>query len=185
MVNKTFNLIKENIRFKIIVLFISLILIIGITFLIRYFVLKNNKNEFDIIDNFIGYKLSFNRGVSYSSFSNSIVLTYFLQIFFAIAILIWFLLSKNKLVVTFLSLIFSGGLSNIIDRTIPDFSIIDNQWYYNTVVDYIYFSFTPTKAIFNFQDTIIVISWISLMVSLISIYILKNKKGHKNERDYI
>lgn len=177
--------IKNNIitifLFKLISLFLSLLIIVGLSFLIRNFVLQSNELEKDLIGNFLGFKISFNSGVSFSSFSNNVTLTYFLQSLFILITFICIFIIKDKTLIIFMCLVFSGGVSNLIDRAVVDELSLNSSIHYNTVVDYLYFPFIKNSAIFNFQDIIIVLSWIGFVIRLI-IYKIKTveKKDEKN-----
>ncbi len=185
MLKKIKNFILNQILFKTIALALSIFLVVGISFLIRYFVLKSEIEEKELLGNFLGFNRDFNRGVSFNNFSNNLVLTYFLQSFFLFVILICLLLAKDKSIIISLCLIFSGGLSNLIDRFVVDEVVSNGFVYHDTVIDYLQFSFIKNSAIFNFQDIVIVTSWMAFIIRLIIIIFRTKILEKKNEENNI
>lgn len=185
LIIKAKQLVKINLRFKLVSLFLSLFVIVGISFLIRFFVLNTDTSQKEILGNFLGFKVSFNKGIYFSNFSDNTLLTYLLQSSFSVLVLIFLFLINDKWLIVLLSLIFSGGMANIIDRSVDDYLILDQTMHTDTVVDYLQFTFIKNSAIFNFQDVIIVTSWVGFIVKLTINFIRNKIKESKHENNSI
>jgi lipoprotein signal peptidase len=110
---------KELILYKAVVLVFSFAMILCASFLLRDSILSNRLQQTQ--SGFIGINHQYNKGVGFSMFSsNSTFSVYMVQILPCIIFLIIILFSKNKLSILMCSFVFAGGMSNVIDRAIPD-----------------------------------------------------------------
>lgn len=153
------NLIKDK-RLLIIPLSILLILIDQIIKII----VTSNANEFKsviLIPNVLRLTFVNNNGAAFGIFSDSGLLLITLNILI-IAIITIYIITKKDLslkYITALTMILSGGISNLLDRILR-----------KSIVDYIDLRFFPFKnfAIFNFADCLIVFGCALFVVFLVT-----------------
>lgn len=165
---------------KIVIFLISGLIVLTISFVCRQLAIDSNKQSYVLINNFLNINIIGNTGISFSLFNNnSASLIYFIQSIPIILAFIFLIFSKYLLNDFFIGLVFFGGLSNIIDRSIIDnYLYITNIYKIDAVVDYLQFSFIPNSAIFNFPDVFIVIGIISFILSIL-IYLIKGIRNDK------
>ncbi|MGL4768641.1 MAG: signal peptidase II [Mycoplasmoidaceae bacterium] len=175
---------KKNILTKLISIIFTVIIVIIPAFVIRDFVLKKGKLNFDIIHNFIDGKVAFNSGIAFSIFGDHPGAVIALEIITISLVFILFLLNRFVVFDFGISLIFTSGLSNIIDRQLVDF--FQGQIYYHKVVDYIQFHFIANSAIFNWQDMFVIIGIILLsLIIFFKIILIDKTKEVRDKNDKI
>lgn len=117
----------------------------------------------------ISISLVFNKGVAFSFLSQFTEYLKYFQVFLIIFLFIFVMSQKNTFQENYIlfAFIFSGGISNILDR-----------FTYGGVVDYVYWHYKFDFAIFNLADVLINIG--------IGIYLLKIFIGYlkKNSNSY-
>lgn len=158
------NKIKKE--YKLIV--ISIIILIAIDQLLKFFVLKvGNQN---LIGNFLNLKLSENANGTYGVGSNS-TFSYIVTNLIVVIIAFKFATSQNqfvdKKIKVFLTLIISGGISNTIDRIFRGY-----------VIEFLQIGKLP---IFNLADIFILIGWVS-MAAVFAAFTTNEIKERKIEK---
>lgn len=167
----------KNIIIKIIFIIVGSLITILPSFLIREAVLLSTTNTFNILGNFLVGQIEFNQGISFSGLSNNPELASGLQIFVFIAVILVFLNNKYIAADIGIIIIALAGLTNIIDREIPD--VFNGVIYNNTVVDYLKFGFIPNSTIFNWQDVFIILGTIWVLIYIIIQLIFKKKESRE------
>ncbi|BAC43924.1 lipoprotein signal peptidase [Malacoplasma penetrans] len=172
---------KKHLIWKISIILICAFIVLLTSFLTRNSILNATQSYWELIPGFLVINITGNTGVSFGTLGDSNPsLVYFVQ---SIPIVLGFfvlLFSSNYLLDIGVSLVFFGGLSNIIDR-----SIVDNYKYLsgistnNAVVDYFQFPFIKNSAIFNFPDTFVIIGMIFVGIQIIISFV----KDYKKEKD--
>jgi signal peptidase II len=119
----------------------------------------------DVDGPYMSLKLAYNYGVAFSMFSFLQHYLKFIQLGIVLIATIYLFKNKNVFEEYYLpiSLLYAGGLSNILDR-----------FTYGGVVDYFYWHYGFEFAIFNFADVIIDLA--------VLIIILKQIKQSKEEK---
>jgi signal peptidase II len=117
---------------------------------------------------YMSLHLAYNYGVAFSMFSFLAEYLKYIQLTMIIAGFIYLLKNKDVFLEYHLaiSLIFAGGLSNILDR-----------FTYGGVVDYLYWHYGFEFAIFNFADIII-----NCAVAIIIFMQIKQWQAERNEK---
>ncbi len=153
---------KENIKS-----IISVIILIIIDQIIKFFIAKYYINDIIIINNFLKLTYLTNTGAALGILSNNMIFLIIISI-----LLIWYVLkeiikSSNKLNKVSLLLILSGALGNLIDRIFRGY-----------VIDYISFTLLNREMpIFNFADILITFG----ILILLYIIIKEGKHDKKNK----
>ncbi|WP_027122142.1 signal peptidase II [[Mycoplasma] imitans] len=152
-------------------------LILLIVFVLRDYFLKLGIGH-SSSTGFITINVITNSGVGFSLFNQNPVAPYMLQILLTLIFLVTFIFTKNKALIVLLPLIAFGGLSNVIDRSIP-IMLKDGNIEHNSVLDY--FQFFRSSAIFNFADVCIVSGFVLIFLTfVIDIFLdFKNKNNKK------
>ncbi|MGL5246169.1 MAG: signal peptidase II [Mycoplasmoidaceae bacterium] len=177
---------KNTVVWKIII-FVSLSLVVILpSFLIRDFMLNSQSQEFNFMGKFIEGNIVSNTGVGLSIANGNPTLAYALQGFSTFIPLIIFLFSQRKLMDIGALLMFFGGISNFVDRSVYDnFIHLANApgiVPINAVVDYWRFGFVNNSFIFNYADLFISLGIILLIISFISILVAIWKEDEKKEK---
>ncbi|MGL5591423.1 MAG: signal peptidase II [Mycoplasmoidaceae bacterium] len=177
---------KNTAIWKIVIFcFLALVVILP-SFLIRDFMLNSENQDFNFMGNFIEGNIVSNTGVGLSIANGNPVLAYVLQGFSTFIPLVIFLFSQKKLMDIGTLLMFFGGMSNFIDRSIYDnFIHLANAPGIvpeNAVVDYWRFGFVSNSFIFNYADLFISIGIILLIISLVFILVNVWKEDEKKEK---
>ncbi|MGL4617144.1 MAG: signal peptidase II [Mycoplasmoidaceae bacterium] len=177
---------KNSVIWKIVVFLLLALVVILPSFIIRDFMLKAENQDFNFMGNFIEGNIVSNTGVGLSFAKGNPALAYALQGFSTFIPLIIFLFSQKKIMDIGTLIMFFGGLSNFIDR-----SIYDNFIYLanapgivaeNAVVDYWRFGFVNNSFIFNYADLFISIGLMLLIISFIFILVAIWKEDEKKEK---
>ncbi|MDC4163525.1 signal peptidase II [Mycoplasma sp. T363T] len=167
---------KKLVKIKYPILFGVGIVILLIVFLLRNYFL-NLGIGYKTEEGFININVITNKGVGFSLFNSNPAIPYLLQILLTTVFLITFVFCKNIALIAFLPLIAFGGLSNVIDRSIPiklSNTAIEN----NSVLDY--FQFFKSSAIFNFADICIVIGFVLIFLNFFIELFVDFKNKNKN-----
>lgn len=165
---------KALIFYKLLCIFLSFIMVLSASLVLRDSVLNNRLYE--VQSGFIGISHHFNTGVGFSLFSSrSAFSVYLVQIIPCIIFLFVIVFSKNKLSILTSSLVFAGGMSNVIDRAMPDQLVYSQNIYYHAVVDYWELGFMRF-AVFNLPDVIITTS-VALFFINILVIVYKEETG--------
>lgn len=163
---------------KLIIIIIAVLITILPAFLIREAILLKTTDEFNIMGNFLVGQIAFNPGTAFSSFKKNPELAASLQIFLFIAICLIFFSNKYIIADIGIAVIAFAGLANIIDREIPEtFMDVD---YNNHIVDYVRFGFIRNSAIFNWQDSLLIMGSIWVWIYIIIHIILKVRENRKS-----
>lgn len=174
---------------KLCIFLIACFIVFLSSFLIRDSMLNRNSAYGNFIPGFIDIKVVGNNGVAFSTFENSSVsFVYFVQILPIIISFGFLVFTKSVWFDIGFSMIITGGLSNVIDRSIIDtytYNIVPTNQTINAVVDYFYFSFINGSAIFNMPDVYVIIGVIivisKLIVQTIIDYLHYEKENSKNK----
>jgi len=149
-------------------IFASMLLIVGVDQLTKFFVIKflSASPDISIIDKILSFGYVENRGAAFGVLRDSRWLFVAVTVL-AVGFIIWYVITKkpkNKLLCTSIALIGGGALGNFIDRL-----------FFGRVIDFIKFSFFDFPY-FNLADTCL-----SIGVVLLAIYIFTfDNKGEEN-----
>ena len=150
---------------------ISLIIFVGL-FLVDQFVKYGFANwGWDVDGPIMSLKLAYNYGVAFSMFAFLAENLKYIQLFIVVVGVIYLLKNKDVYYKYYIpiTLLFAGGLSNILDR-----------FTYGAVVDYFYWHYMFEFAIFNFADVII-----DLAVVIIIIMQIQESRKEKKEKEKV
>ena len=113
----------------------------------------------DVDGPYMSLKLAYNYGVAFSMFSFLEHNLKYIQLFIVVAGVIYLLKNKDVYFKYYIpiTLLFAGGLSNILDR-----------FTYGAVVDYFYWHYMFEFAIFNFADVIIDLAVVIIIIMQIT-----------------
>ena len=148
------SLIKRNKKsdkdkILLIVIVVAIVLIDQITKL-----LVINKGEMTIIPKVLNFKVSQNTHAAYGLGANSTVM-YILTNLVILSVIFKFITTQNEYVdrkfKVFLSFIFAGGITNVIDRMFRGY-----------VVEFIDFKQFINIPVFNIADLFVIIGWVSV-----------------------
>lgn len=148
------SLIKRNKKsdkdkILLIVIVVAIVLIDQITKL-----LVINKGEMTIIPKVLNFKVSQNTNAAYGIGENSTVM-YILTNLVILSVIFKFITTQNEYVdrkfKVFLSFIFAGGITNVIDRMFRGY-----------VVEFIDFKQFINIPVFNIADLFVIIGWVSV-----------------------
>lgn len=148
------SLIKRNKKsdkdkILLIVIVVAIVLIDQITKL-----LVINKGEMTIIPKVLNFKVSQNTNAAYGIGANSTVM-YILTNLVILSVIFKFITTQNEYVdrkfKVFLSFIFAGGITNVIDRMFRGY-----------VVEFIDFKQFINIPVFNIADLFVIIGWVSV-----------------------
>lgn len=147
-------------------------LIFAIIFIIDQVVKYGFANyDWDVEGPYMSLQLAYNYGVAFSMFSFLAEYLKYIQLTLVLGGIIY--LYKNKDVFEEyyipISLLFAGGLSNILDR-----------FTYGGVVDYFYWHYGFEFAIFNFADVIIDLAVVIIIIKQIKIAREEKKQEELN-----
>lgn len=191
-VNDFIKYVKQLYRSKYIIWKFIIFLVISLIVFTTSFVLRNNmlastKQTYDLIPGFLTIYIIDNTGIAFSGLSNSSSsLVYFVQSLPIIFSVLFLLFTKSFSIDIGLSLVLTGGLSNIIDRSLFDSYAHLQINGLNAVVDYFQFSFIPNSAVFNFPDVSVIVGVIIVGITLVVQFIKEwiqessNKKNKNN-----
>ncbi|MDR2461921.1 MAG: signal peptidase II [Mycoplasmataceae bacterium] len=156
MLNKSYfkkNFTKKLIYMRIIWSTIGILIVLLTT--IPMYIWAANADDYNYgTGNFIDINIVLNSGISFGMFSNNTTFVYFIQWFVSIMILIVAIFSNKWYYSLFLSLSFTGGFFNVIDRLIPVYIKCFNIEKHDQVLDYFHFVFGNTS--WNFPDAFII-----------------------------
>lgn len=170
---------------KLIAIFSTLFVVLLSSFLTRDAILNRTSDVGSFMPGFIDIKVIGNTGVAFSIFSNgSASLVYFVQILPIIIAFGFLIFSKSLAYDIGLSMIFAGGLSNVIDRGLVDnyahIKVVDTV---DAVVDYFYFSFIKgNSAIFNLPDIFVICGVITISLTIV-VNLVKEYLNEKKEKN--
>lgn len=157
------NKLKKE--YKIIILIIVILILIDQILKI----IVANSGDVTLINGILSLNISKNINGTYGQNSNSTIL-YVITNLIVVVVVSKFIFSQNQFVdkktKIFLSLIISGGISNIIDRLIRGF-----------VIEFIKIGNLPA---FNFADLCIAVGWIS-MIAIFTKFTANELKSRKKE----
>ena len=154
------SLIKRNKKsdkdkILLIVIVVAIVLIDQITKL-----LVINKGEMTIIPKVLNFKVSQNTNAAYGIGANSTVM-YILTNLVILSVIFKFITTQNEYVdrkfKVFLSFIFAGGITNVIDRMFRGY-----------VVEFIDFKQFINIPVFNIADLFVIIGWVSVAAIFVS-----------------
>ncbi len=125
--------------------------------------------SWDIDGPFMSLKLAYNYGVAFSMFSFLQEYLKYIQLLIALIATIYLLKNKEVFFKYYIaiSILYSAGLSNILDR-----------FTYGAVVDYFYWHYGFEFAIFNIADVMI-----NLAVALIILMQIKEMRKEKKNKE--
>ncbi|MDE5545164.1 MAG: signal peptidase II [Malacoplasma sp.] len=176
---------KKHLLIKISIFLLIGFLIFLISFLTRNAMLNATETSWTLIPNFLDIKIIENTGISFGSLSQtSPGLVYFVQSLPIIIGLIAFIFSSHYFLDVGISMLFFGGMSNIIDRAITDVylnNILPPEK--DAVVDYFQFSFIKDSAIFNFPDIFITVSVGLICLHIIILWVKEYKRESAKEKN--
>lgn len=175
---------KKHLLFKLIIIFSACFIVCLTSFLIRSSMLNATESSWDLIPGFLSIKIVENPGISFGNLSDkNPSLVYFVQSIPIIIGGVILVFSYNYLYDIGLSILFFGGLCNVIDRATPDiYTHLTHLNQHNAVVDYFQFSFILDSAVFNFPDTFIICGVIVICLQIIISWI-KDIKSSANSED--
>lgn len=126
--------------------------------------------NWDVDGTYMSLKLAYNYGVAFSMFSFLEHYLKFIQLGIILIATIYLFVNKEVFKEYYLpiSLLYAGGLSNILDR-----------FTYGGVVDYFYWHYLFEFAIFNFADVII-----DLGVAIIIYKQIKQSREEKKQKEF-
>ncbi|MDE7088304.1 MAG: signal peptidase II [Malacoplasma sp.] len=176
---------KKHLLIKISIFLLVGFLIFLISFLTRDAMLNATQTSWILIPNFLDIKIIENTGISFGSLSQtSPGVVYFVQSLPIIIGFIAFIFSSHYFLDVGISMLFFAGMSNIIDRSLPDVYINKIMATENdAVVDYFQFSFIKDSAIFNFPDVFITISVGLICLHIIIAWVKEYKKESAKEKN--
>lgn len=152
-------------------LIVSILLFICL-FLVDQFVKYGFANwGWDANGSIMSLKLAYNYGVAFSMFAFLAEYLKYIQLFIVVIGVLYLLKNKDTYYKYYIpiTLLFAGGLSNILDR-----------FTYGAVVDYFYWHYIFEFAIFNFADVII-----DLAVFIIIVIQIKDSRKDKKEKEKV
>lgn len=164
---------KKNTNLKIICLLIILLVVAS---QIINIVVENNiyENSVTVIDNVLKFTYVENTGGAFGVGQND-TLTFVVISILVLAIILHFIISQkdriDRKTLISVSLIISGGASNLIDRIFRGF-----------VLDYIDISPLVKFPVFNLADTFVFIGWVMLVISIFIYWKDKSEKERALER---
>jgi len=131
------------------------LIVVSVLFFIDQYIKMIFVNGFEFSGECISLVLVYNKGVAFSMFSSLAEYLKYIQLSILFAILLYLLSNPNIFGSYYIaiSLIFSGGLSNIYDRFIHE-----------GVVDYVYWHCGFDFAVFNLADVLIDIAIVLIVV---------------------
>lgn len=181
--SQTFGL--KAIITKLIMFSIAIVLLIPAAVALNLWAQKSAIKEFD--NPFISIEINVNQGIAFSWLENNTMYVYLIQaivVFCVLIILIFF--CKKWYCVLFWSLVFLGGLFNIIDRVcVKKVVCLGDELVKNAAIDYFKFNIKGINfpAIFNIPDVGVclgaALSVVTGLVELIIYPFKKNKKSNK------
>lgn len=137
---------------KLIMFSIGILLVIPASIALNLWAQKSPINRFD--NWFISIEINVNQGLAFSWLENNTIFVYITQVivvFCVLVILLFF--CKKWYYALFLSLVFLGGLFNVIDRAcVKKIVCLGDNLIENAVVDYFKFNAIKFPAIFNLPD---------------------------------
>lgn len=179
--SQTFGL--KAIITKLLMFSIAIILLIPAAVALNLWAQKSAIKEFD--NPFISIEINVNTGIAFSWLENNTMYVYLIQaivVFCVLIILLFF--CKKWYYILFWSLVFLGGLFNIIDRTcVKKIVCLGDELVENAAIDYFKFNNINFPAIFNIPDVGVcagaALSVVTGLVELIIYPFKKNSKGKK------
>ncbi len=176
---------KKHLLIKIIIFILIGFLVLLSSFLMRETMLNAKETYWVLIPNFLNIRITENTGISFGSLSDAgPSLVYFIQSLPIIIGFITFIFSSHYFLDVGISMLFFGGMSNIIDRSIPDIYINGIlQDANNAVVDYFQFTFIKNSAIFNFPDFFITVSVGLICLHIIILWVKDYKKEKEKNKN--
>lgn len=125
--------------------------------------------SWDVDGTYMSLKLAYNYGVAFSMLSFLAEYLKYIQLFIVLIATIYLIKNRDIFYKYYIpiSLLYAGGLSNILDR-----------FTYGAVVDYFYWHYGFEFAIFNFADVMIDLAVVIIIVMQIS----ENRKMKKNSK---
>ncbi|WPL39706.1 signal peptidase II [Malacoplasma iowae] len=190
IVKQLISIYKTKIWIRKLAIFLGISFLVFLSsFLIRDAILQKTSAYGSFIPGFIDIKVVGNNGVAFSAFENaSVYFVYFIQILPIIISMFFLVFTKSAWFDVGFSMIITGGMSNVIDRSIVDVythNIVPTEQTINAVVDYFSFSFISGSAIFNMPDVYVVagviIVLIKLIVQTIIDYLHYDKENSENK----
>lgn len=190
IVKQLISIYKTKIWIRKLAIFLGISFLVFLSsFLIRDAILQKTSTYGSFIPGFIDIKVVGNNGVAFSAFENaSVYFVYFIQILPIIISMFFLVFTKSAWFDVGFSMIITGGMSNVIDRSIVDVythNIVPTEQTINAVVDYFSFSFISGSAIFNMPDVYVVagviIVLIKLIVQTIIDYLHYDKENSENK----
>lgn len=171
----------------IIFLTVSLIVFTS-SFVVREVIINLPEKEYNFMKGFLQINIMGNTGVSFSMFNSSDVgLVYFIQCLPIIIAFGFLIFTKNIYIDIGLTLVLTGGMCNVIDRSLYDnyASGVAEIERTNAVVDYLYFPFIGENgsAVFNVPDMMIILGVIIIVITLIVQFIIEWINESKNEEN--
>lgn len=143
---------KDKIRKEYILLLAIVLLIVIIDQISKVFIL--NKSELQIIPNVLKFAITENTSAAYGIGSNSTIM-YVLTTVIILGVIFKFVTTQNAYVdmkmKIFLSFIFAGGFSNVIDRIFRGY-----------VVEFINFKDFINIPVLNIADIMTIIGWVAV-----------------------
>ncbi len=159
---------SKYIIWKAIIFLVVSLIVFTISFVLRNIMLNSTTQSYQLMPGFLDIYIIGNTGIAFSGLSDvSSGVVYFVQSLPIIISIAFLLFTKSISIDIGLSLVLTGGLSNIIDR-----SLFDNYTHLqingeNAVVDYLQFSFIKGSAIFNFPDVTVIVGVIVIGITLL------------------
>ncbi|WPL39209.1 signal peptidase II [Malacoplasma iowae] len=190
IVKQLISIYKTKIWIRKLAIFLGISFLVFLSsFLIRDAILQKTSAYGSFIPGFIDIKVVGNNGVAFSAFENaSVSFVYFIQILPIVISMFFLVFTKSAWFDVGFSMIITGGMSNVIDRSIVDVythNIVPTEQTINAVVDYFSFSFISGSAIFNMPDVYVVagviIVLIKLIVQTIIDYLHYDKENSENK----
>lgn len=179
--SQTFGL--KTIITKLVMFSIAIVLLIPAAVALNLWAQKSQNQIF--YNPFISIEINVNKGIAFSWLENNTLFVYLIQtivVFCVLIVLIFF--CKKWYYVLFWSLVFLGGLFNIVDRECTKKVVcLGDELVKNAAIDYFKFNFIKFPAIFNVPDIGVclgaALSVITGLVELIIYPFKKNSKGNK------
>ena len=164
------NILKNvNIKLAIVLTLLLLIITQGITIYVDN--LLKDTNSMNLIENKVNLTYIKNSGGAFG-IGRDDTLSFILVSIIVIGIIIYFLVNQrenmDKVAVLSLSLIMTGGISNLIDRV-----------FRGAVIDYIDISQILKFPVFNLADVFIVTGWI---IFIVTVFVFWNKTSKEKEK---
>lgn len=178
---------NKLIIWKLLIFFIVGFSVLFSSFSVRHAMLNATSDSWTLIPGFLNIKIVENTGIAFSGLSSSSSsLVYFVQSIPIIIGGITFIFSTSLYLDFGISLLFFGGMSNIVDRSITDYytnlNHLNNDNIYHAVVDYLEFNsnFINNFAVFNLPDVYVIFGVIVVAVIIIIISWIKEYRQEKN-----